>query len=67
MGEAKRRKDLKLPARVYKTQIDKYNSFLALTSNANSLIRKYPYMGVATMILGVILFLASGGEKDIKQ
>jgi len=67
MGEAKRRKDLKLPTRVYKTQIDEYNRYLALPLNAKSLSRKYPYMGVITMILGAILFLASGGANIIEQ
>ncbi len=50
MGEAKRREELGLPPR---------------QKNTKSRIKKYPYMGVATMALGAIIFLVSGGANSI--
>ena len=41
---------------------DKYFSWLPITK---SRIKKYPYMGVATMALGAIIFLVSGGANSI--
>ena len=65
MGEAKRREALSLPPRLKKVELnksDKYFSWLPITK---SRIKKYPYMGVATMALGAIIFLVSGGAKII--
>ncbi|WP_288261586.1 DUF2839 family protein [uncultured Prochlorococcus sp.] len=65
MGEAKRRKELCLPPRkkeVIKKNSDKYFSWLPIT---RSRIKKYPYMGVATMAIGAIIFLVSGGANTI--
>jgi len=65
MGEAKRRKDLGLPPRKKIVEInrsDRYFSWLPITK---SRIKKYPYMGVATMALGAIIFLVSGGANSI--
>tara|TARA_Y100000739_G_C20197127_1_gene279360 strand:- start:23 stop:220 length:198 start_codon:yes stop_codon:yes gene_type:complete len=64
MGEAKRRKALGLAPRKI-TDIrksDKYFSWLPITKTS---IKKYPYMGIATMALGVIIFLVSGGFNTI--
>ena len=61
MGEAKRREELGLPPRQKKIEInnsDRYFSWIPITK---SRIKKYPYMGVATMALGAIIFLVSGG------
>ena len=61
MGEAKRREELGLPHRQKKIELnlsDRYFSWLPITK---SRIKRYPYMGVATMALGVIIFLVSGG------
>ena len=41
---------------------DRYFSWLPITK---SRIKKYPYMGVATMALGAIIFLVSGGANRI--
>ena len=41
---------------------DRYFSWLPITK---SRIKKYPYMGVATMALGAIIFLVSGGANSI--
>ena len=41
---------------------DRYFSWLAIIK---SKINKYPYMGVATMALGAIIFLISGGANSI--
>jgi len=41
---------------------DRYLSWLPITK---SRIKKYPYMGVATMALGAIIFLVSGGANSI--
>ena len=65
MGEAKRREVLGLPPRQIKVEInksDRYYSWLPITK---SRIKKYPYMGVATMALGAIIFLISGGANSI--
>jgi len=61
MGEAKRREELGLPPRQKKIEInnsDRYFSWIPITK---SRIKKYPYMGIATMALGAIIFLVSGG------
>ena len=65
MGEAKRRKELSLPPRrknVEQNNSDRYFSWLPIKK---SMIKKYPYMGVATMALGAIIFLVSGGAESI--
>ena len=65
MGEAKRREELGLPPREKRSEInrsDRYFSWLPITK---SRIKKYPYMGVATMALGAIIFLVSGGANII--
>ena len=65
MGEAKRREKLGLPPRkkqVESIKSDRYFSWLPITK---SRIKKYPYMGVATMALGAIIFLVSGGANSI--
>ena len=65
MGEAKRRAKLGLPPRhknFVLNKSDRYFSWLPITK---SRIKKYPYMGVATMSLGAIIFLVSGGANSI--
>ena len=63
MGEAKRREDLGLPPRSKKlNKSDRYFSWLPITK---SRIKRYPYMGVATMAIGAIIFLVSGGANSI--
>ncbi len=72
MGEAKRRKELGLTPRPKKIELnksdrylnksDRYLSWLPITK---SRIKKYPYMGLATMALGAIIFLVSGGANRI--
>ena len=67
MGEAKRRKKLGLTPREKKIEIDgsdRYFSWLPITK---SRIKNYPYMGVATMALGAIIFLVSGGANIINN
>ena len=41
---------------------DRYLSWLPITK---SRIKNYPYIGVATMSLGAIIFLVSGGANSI--
>ena len=65
MGEAKRRRELGLQPRnkeVKPNKSDRYFSWLPITK---SRINKYPYIGVATMALGAIIFLVSGGANSI--
>ena len=64
MGEAKRRKELGISPRNKKDleKSDRYISWLPITKTR---IKKYPYMGVATMALGAIIFLVSGGFNTI--
>ena len=60
MGEAKIREELGLPPRKRQFEInesDWYFSWLHIKSR----IQKYPFMGVATMELGAIILLVSGG------
>lgn len=65
MGEAKRRKELGLKFREKK--IDKFDRYLSWLPVSKSNIKKYPYMGVVTMLLGVIIFLISGGANNINR
>ena len=68
MGEAKRREELGLPPRQKKIELnksDRYFSWLPIITKSR--IKKYPYMGVATMALGAIIFLVSGGANSINQ
>tara|TARA_Y100000991_G_scaffold197961_1_gene168751 strand:- start:228 stop:428 length:201 start_codon:yes stop_codon:yes gene_type:complete len=65
MGEAKRRQKLGIPPRKKIIDIrksDRYISWLPITKTS---VKKYPYMGVATMALGAIIFLGTGGFKTI--
>ena len=65
MGEAKRRQLLGISSRrktINKKESDRYISWLPITKTR---IKKYPYMGVATMALGAIIFLVSGGFNTI--
>ena len=61
MGEAKRRSQLDIPPRSQKKENLNSNKYLSWLPITKSRIKKYPYMGVATMALGVIIFLVSGG------
>ena len=65
MGEAKRREELGLPPRQKKVELNKSDRYLSWLPITKSRIKKYPYMGVATMALGVIIFLVSDGENSI--
>ncbi len=65
MGEAKRREELELPPRQKKVVLNKSDRYLSWLPITKSRIKKYPYMGVATMILGAIIFLVSGGANSI--
>ena len=65
MGEAKRRQKLGLPPRQKKIELDKSDRYLSWLPITKSGIKKYPYMGVATMALGAIIFLVSGGANSI--
>ena len=64
MGEAKRREVLGIPPRkiIDIKKSDRYISCLPITKTR---IKKYPYMCVATMALGAIIFLVSGGFNTI--
>ena len=65
MGEAKRREELGLSPRQKKIAINKSDRYFSWLPITKSRIKKYPYMGVATMIIGVIIFLVSGGANSI--
>ena len=64
MGEAKRREKLGLPPR-QKNKLNKSDRYLSWLPITKSRIKKYPYMGVATMAIGAIIFLVSGGANII--
>ena len=55
MGEAKRREKLGLPPRK-KNELNKSDRYLSWLPITKSRIKKYPYMGVATMALGCLLY-----------
>ena len=65
MGEAKRREELGLPPRQKNVEVNKSDRYLTWLPITKSRIKKYPYMGVATMALGAIIFLVSGGANII--
>ena len=65
MGEAKRTEDLGLPPRQEQVEIDKSDRYFSWLPITKSKIKKYPYMGVATMALGAIIFLVSGGANSV--
>ena len=65
MGEAKRREVLGIPPRKIKVEINKSDRYFYWLPITKSRIKKYPYMGVATMALGAIIFLVSGGANSI--
>ena len=65
MGEAKRREELGMLPRQKKAEIDKSDRYPSWLSITKSRIKNYPYMGVATMALGAIIFLVSGGANII--
>ena len=65
MGEANRRKELGLPTRQKKVELNKSDRYLSWLPITKSRIKKYPYMGVTTMALGAIIFLVSGGANSI--
>jgi len=65
MGEAKRREELGLPPRQKKVELNKSDRYLSWLPITKSRIKTYPYMGVVTMALGVIIFLVSGGANSI--
>ena len=67
MGEAKRREVLGLPPKGKRIEVDKSERIFLWLPITKSRIKKYPYMGVATMALGAIIFLVSGGADRISN
>ena len=65
MGEAKRREILGIPPRKKIMDIEKSDRYIPWLPITKTRIKKYPYMGVATMALGAIIFLVSGGFNTI--
>ena len=65
MGEAKRRQVLGLPPRKKIINLEKSDQFISWLPITKTTIKKYPYMGVVTMALGLIIFLVSSGFDNI--
>ena len=65
MGEVKRTEELGLPPRQEQVEIEKSDGYFSWLPITKSKIKKYPYMGVATMALGAIIFLVSGGANSV--
>ena len=65
MGEAKRREVLGIPPRKDTIDIKKSDRYISWLPITKTTFKKYPYMGVATMALGAIIFLVSGGFNTI--
>ena len=64
-GEAKRKEKLGLPPRQKNVELNKSDTYLSWIPITKSRIKKYPYVGVATMALGAITFLVSEGANSI--
>ena len=67
MGEAKRRRELGIPSRKKLLDIEKSDRYISWLPISKITINKYPYIGVATMALGAIVFLVSGGFNTINN
>ena len=67
MGEAKRRQEMGLLPRENKKPINESDRFFSWLPITKSRIKKYPYIGIATMALGVFIFLVSGGANIIND
>ena len=65
MGEAKRRAQLGISPRKKISNFEKSDRYVSWIPITKTRIKKYPYMGVATMALGAIIFLVSGGFNTI--
>tara|TARA_A100001388_G_C28611882_1_gene423270 strand:+ start:603 stop:803 length:201 start_codon:yes stop_codon:yes gene_type:complete len=65
MGEAKRRKELGILPREKNLKLRTSDRYLEWLPISKSRMEKYPYIGVATMALGTIIFLISGGFESI--
>ena len=65
MAKAKRRKKLGISPKEKTLDFKKSDINIYWISSINTIIKKYPYMGVATMALGAIIFLVSGGFNTI--
>ena len=65
MGEAKRRQVLGIPPRKKISDINQSDRYIPWFPLTKTRVKKYPYMGVATMALGAIIFLVSGGFNTI--
>ena len=65
MGEAKRKRELGFPVMNKKIVINKSDRYFPWFPITGSRIKKYPYIGVVTMTIGLILFLVSGGANII--
>ena len=65
MGEAKRRTELGITPRRNKFNKEESDRFISWLPITKTTIKNYPYMGVATMALGAIIFLISGGFNTI--
>lgn len=61
MGEAKRKKELGISSSEKAIDTKTSNIYVSWLTITKARIKKYPYMGVATMALGAIIFLVSGG------
>ena len=67
MGEAKRRKQLGISPNVKKNKINKSERYFSWIRIIKSKLQNYPYVGISTMALGVIIFLVSGGANSINN
>ena len=57
MGEAKRRKDLGIPPRLKKIQIDQSERLFSWLPITKKQLSKYPYAAPVTMAIGLIILL----------
>lgn len=67
MAEAKRRQELGISPRKKLINLEKSDRYISWLPITKTRIKKYPYMGFATMALGAIIFLVGGGFNTISQ
>ena len=65
MGEAKRRKDLGIPARLKKNQKDQSERLVSWLPITKKQLSKYPYAAPVTMAIGLILLLVDWTKLNV--
>ena len=65
MGEARRRKDLGIPPRIKKIEVDQSQRLISWLPISKKQISRYPYAAPVTMAIGLILLLVDWTNLNI--